>query len=97
MYLYVELWKAKPEWLALSQQERGEYMANVGPAIDYLDFLSIVFARRYRDALREHTLLLRSLSPDLRRGVFRGGYPPDIPWADTIFILEHSPDPGQRR
>ena len=36
MYLYVELWKAKPEWLALSQQERGEYMSNVGPAIEEL-------------------------------------------------------------
>jgi hypothetical protein len=36
MYLYIELWKAKPEWLALSQKERGEYMAQVGPAIEDL-------------------------------------------------------------
>lgn len=33
MYLYVELWKAKPTWMALPQQQRGEYMAQLGPAI----------------------------------------------------------------
>lgn len=36
MYLYVELWKVKPQWLALSQQERGEYMSKLGPAIEGL-------------------------------------------------------------
>lgn len=36
MHLYVELWKEKPEWLALSQQERQDYMANIGPAIEDL-------------------------------------------------------------
>lgn len=36
MYLYVELWKAKPEWLGLSEKERGEYMSQLGPAIEGL-------------------------------------------------------------
>ncbi len=33
MYLFVEKWKARPEWLALSQQEREEYVSKVGHAI----------------------------------------------------------------
>ncbi len=33
MYLYVELWNPKPTWLALPQQQRGEYMAQLRPAI----------------------------------------------------------------
>ena len=36
MYLYVELWKAKSEWLELSQEERQEYMSQLGPAIESL-------------------------------------------------------------
>ena len=31
MYLYVEIWNAKPAWLELTQQQRGEYMAPLGP------------------------------------------------------------------
>ena len=34
--LYVELWNARPTWLALSQQQRGEYMAQLAPAIGQL-------------------------------------------------------------
>lgn len=33
MHLYVELWKARPAWLALSPAERTAYLDNVGPAI----------------------------------------------------------------
>lgn len=36
MILYVELWNARPAWLALSQQERGAYMAQLAPAIGQL-------------------------------------------------------------
>ncbi len=36
MYLYVELWKARPAWFALSAAERAGYMENVGPAIGQL-------------------------------------------------------------
>ena len=36
MYLYIELWKAKSEWLELSQKEREEYMSQLGPAIEGL-------------------------------------------------------------
>lgn len=33
MHLYLELWRAKPAWLALSSAEREAYGANLGPAI----------------------------------------------------------------
>ncbi|MGQ9721554.1 MAG: DUF6616 family protein [Candidatus Jordarchaeum sp.] len=33
-YIYVELWKAKPAWLALSKKEREEYMSQLEPAIE---------------------------------------------------------------
>jgi hypothetical protein len=36
MYLYIELWKVKPEWLGLSEKERGDYMSQLGPAIEGL-------------------------------------------------------------
>jgi hypothetical protein len=36
MHLMIEVWNAKPAWLALSQEERGAYMANIGPAIEQL-------------------------------------------------------------
>jgi hypothetical protein len=36
MYLYVELWKARPEWYALAKEERTEYMAQVGPSLQQL-------------------------------------------------------------
>ena len=36
MYLYIELWRAKPEWIALTQKEREGYMAQVGLAIQEL-------------------------------------------------------------
>lgn len=36
MHLYVELWKARPAWLALSAEERERYVAQLGPAIDQL-------------------------------------------------------------
>ena len=36
MYLYIELWKAKQEWLDLSQKERGDYMSQLGPTIEGL-------------------------------------------------------------
>ena len=36
MYLYIELWKARPAWLALSQGERATYMAQLGPGIEGL-------------------------------------------------------------
>ncbi len=37
MYLYVELWNARPEWLALSESERQNYIAQVGPGIRKLN------------------------------------------------------------
>ena len=36
MYLYIELWKARPAWMELSQEARGEYMSQLGPAIEDL-------------------------------------------------------------
>lgn len=36
MKTYIELWKAKQAWLDLSMKERGEYMEQVGPAIQEL-------------------------------------------------------------
>ncbi len=36
MHLYVELWNARPAWLALSAEERGAYFEQVGPAIEQL-------------------------------------------------------------
>ena len=36
MHLYLELWKAKPAWRALSPEEREAYGAELGPAISQL-------------------------------------------------------------
>ena len=36
MYMFVEQWKARPEWLVLSQQEREKYVSKVGQAIEDL-------------------------------------------------------------
>ena len=36
MHLYVELWKARPEWLALPAAERAAYVEGFGPAISGL-------------------------------------------------------------
>ncbi len=36
MYLYVELWKARPKWLELTAEQRGEYFEGVGSAIESL-------------------------------------------------------------
>ena len=36
MITYIELWKAKQAWLDLSKEERGNYMAALGPAIQQL-------------------------------------------------------------
>lgn len=36
MITYLELWKAKDEWLNLSKEERGNYMNALGPAIQQL-------------------------------------------------------------
>jgi hypothetical protein len=36
MYLFVECWKARTEWLALKQEERGAYMAQLGAGIQEL-------------------------------------------------------------
>ena len=36
MYTYIELWKAKQSWLDLSQEERGNYMDALGPAIQQM-------------------------------------------------------------
>ena len=33
MYLFIECWKARPEWLALSPEVRGSYMAELGKGI----------------------------------------------------------------
>jgi hypothetical protein len=44
MYLFVELWKAKPEWMALSQKDRQEYMAQVGAAIEELSKAGVEIA-----------------------------------------------------
>lgn len=37
MHLYVELWNARPEWLALSIDERENYISKVGPGIKKLN------------------------------------------------------------
>ncbi|MEL6717341.1 MAG: DUF6616 family protein [Bacteroidota bacterium] len=36
MIYFIELWNAKPAWLALSAEERGNYMAQIGPHIQGL-------------------------------------------------------------
>ena len=36
MITYIELWKAKQGWHALSKEERGTYMNALGPAIQQL-------------------------------------------------------------
>jgi hypothetical protein len=36
MHIFVELWNARPEWLALSEQERGNYMQEVGAGMEEL-------------------------------------------------------------
>ncbi len=36
MHLYVELWKARPEWLALSVDERTAWVAALGPMMSDL-------------------------------------------------------------
>lgn len=36
MYLYVELWKPKPAWRALSAQEREQFIAGTVPALEEL-------------------------------------------------------------
>ncbi len=36
MHLYVELWKAKPTWLALSDEERQRYIESMSPKIEGL-------------------------------------------------------------
>ena len=36
MYLYVELWTARPEWLALSEGERRAFIDSVGGSIGSL-------------------------------------------------------------
>lgn len=33
MYTYIEVWNAKPAWLALSQQARQDYISQIVPAI----------------------------------------------------------------
>ena len=36
MHLYVELWKAKPTWVALSAEERQRYIEGIGTKIEAL-------------------------------------------------------------
>ena len=36
MIYFIEIWNAKASWLALSQEERGQYMNKVGAAIQSL-------------------------------------------------------------
>ncbi|MEO1450856.1 MAG: DUF6616 family protein [Bacteroidota bacterium] len=36
MIYFIELWNAKPEWLALSTEERAAYMGQIGPHIQGL-------------------------------------------------------------
>jgi hypothetical protein len=36
MITYIELWKAKQAWIDLSKEERGNYIAALGPAIQQL-------------------------------------------------------------
>jgi hypothetical protein len=36
MYLFVECWKARPEWLALDRAARGAYMTQLGEGIGEL-------------------------------------------------------------
>ncbi len=36
MHLYVELWKPREAWMALSTQERSSYLRQLGPAIGEL-------------------------------------------------------------
>lgn len=36
MYIFVECWKSRPEWLTLSQGERSAYMNQLGQGIENL-------------------------------------------------------------
>ncbi|MGB2710069.1 MAG: DUF6616 family protein [Conexibacter sp.] len=34
MHTFIELWSCTPQWTAMSPEERGAYMAAIGPAIE---------------------------------------------------------------
>ena len=36
MKMYIELWKATQAWIDLSKEERGNYMNQLGPAIEQM-------------------------------------------------------------
>ena len=36
MIYFIELWNVKPAWMALSAEERGNYMAQIGPHVQTL-------------------------------------------------------------
>ena len=36
MHLYVELWKARPSWLAMPATERADWVAKLGPLMEQL-------------------------------------------------------------
>lgn len=41
MHILVELWNAKPAWAALPAEERAEYIAQLGPAIEQFEAMGI--------------------------------------------------------
>ena len=36
MITYIELWKSKQAWLDMSKEDKGNYLAQLGPAIQHL-------------------------------------------------------------
>jgi hypothetical protein len=36
MLIFVEMWRAKASWLSLSSEERKQYLAQVGPVVQWL-------------------------------------------------------------
>jgi len=57
MYLYVEMWNAKPSWLALSLPERQQFMAKVAEAAKGLQPLGAeVLGAWINDADVDHRL-----------------------------------------
>ncbi|MFZ2900899.1 MAG: DUF6616 family protein [Saprospiraceae bacterium] len=41
MYLYVELWKPRPEWVNLPREQRDEFLSQVAKGIDRMQELDV--------------------------------------------------------
>jgi hypothetical protein len=72
MHLYIELWKTRPAWHALSVAERESYVAQLGPAIGQLlangvELLGFALADAEAPYDAGYTYLAAWRMPDLER------------------------------